>query len=639
MKFLSIATALSAACSAVLAHPVDHEDHSILHERQSGIVVTTGATGNIYPRTEVRTLKDTKPNQWILFILALSQWQTQSQGSATSYFGISSIHGVPRVNYNGVGQCSSCGGSDGYCTHDSILFPAWHRAYVALFEQEFIKVAKSIANSFPASRRQAMVDASNQIRFPYWDWAKVPPNNLPALPLMISDEKVTINGPNGQQTIQNPMQRYTYTDSSGMFYSPFTTYPRTLRYPNSNNRDAYTRTSQSAAAFANIRRSLQDQVYSLLTQCTNYVDFASDDASTSSPGCSNSLEGIHNSVHTAAGGPGSNGVSGGHMTYLPLASFDPIFWLHHANVDRLFAFWQTINPNSYGGSQNAPHNTWTIAQGSRQNADSNLTPFYRDTNRNFWTTNRVRDWANTFRYTYPEFSTTDGSRASIINAVNRLYGPNAGAVPNSKRDAFPEAQATDLVGGLVQGVSNLAKDILSGDPLRALNGSAYEYAVNIQSPRYALNGSYQIFCFNGKPTTEDPSSWIFDPKLIGPMGVMSMPGMTDSKVIAAGSVPLTRTLQSMVGTQGGLLANLATPLVVAFLTKNLEWRVQGPDGTAIDPGTIDGFVVEVVSTTKEVPASDSELPTYSGFVSLLDVTKGQSGGANETLHDPTAYRL
>lgn len=93
MKFLSIAAALSLACSTAIAHPVDHEDHSILRERQTGIVVTTGSTGTVYPRYEVRTLKDTKPNQWILFILALSQWQTQSQGSATSYFGISSIHG------------------------------------------------------------------------------------------------------------------------------------------------------------------------------------------------------------------------------------------------------------------------------------------------------------------------------------------------------------------------------------------------------------------------------------------------------------------------------------------------------------------------------------------------------------------
>lgn len=30
-----------------------------------------------------------------------------------------------------------------------------------------------------------------------------------------------------------------------------------------------------------------------------------------------------------------------------IAGFDPIFWLHHANVDRLFAMWQAVYPESY----------------------------------------------------------------------------------------------------------------------------------------------------------------------------------------------------------------------------------------------------------------------------------------------------
>jgi len=35
-----------------------------------------------------------------------------------------------------------------------------------------------------------------------------------------------------------------------------------------------------------------------------------------------SLEGIHNSIHTWVGGIG-------HMSNIPVAAFDPIFWLHH----------------------------------------------------------------------------------------------------------------------------------------------------------------------------------------------------------------------------------------------------------------------------------------------------------------------
>lgn len=35
------------------------------------------------------------------------------------------------------------------------------------------------------------------------------------------------------------------------------------------------------------------------------------------------------------------------MQYPEVAGFDPIFWLHHANVDRIFALWQALYPDSY----------------------------------------------------------------------------------------------------------------------------------------------------------------------------------------------------------------------------------------------------------------------------------------------------
>ena len=35
-----------------------------------------------------------------------------------------------------------------------------------------------------------------------------------------------------------------------------------------------------------------------------------------------SLEGIHNNIHDWVGG-------NGHMSQVPVAAFDPIFWLHH----------------------------------------------------------------------------------------------------------------------------------------------------------------------------------------------------------------------------------------------------------------------------------------------------------------------
>jgi tyrosinase len=48
-----------------------------------------------------------------------------------------------------------------------------------------------------------------------------------------------------------------------------------------------------------------------------------------------SLEGIHNGVHVWVGGT---------MSMIPTAPADPIFWMHHANIDRLWAQWQTAHP-------------------------------------------------------------------------------------------------------------------------------------------------------------------------------------------------------------------------------------------------------------------------------------------------------
>jgi tyrosinase len=52
----------------------------------------------------------------------------------------------------------------------------------------------------------------------------------------------------------------------------------------------------------------------------NYATFAS---SSQTPGPSGSLESIHGAYHFFIGG-----ISG-HMSSVPIAAFDPVFWIHH----------------------------------------------------------------------------------------------------------------------------------------------------------------------------------------------------------------------------------------------------------------------------------------------------------------------
>ena len=52
-------------------------------------------------------------------------------------------------------------------------------------------------------------------------------------------------------------------------------------------------------------------------------------------GFASALEGIHNSGHVWVGGS---------MGLVPTAPADPAFWMHHAEIDRIWADWQALNP-------------------------------------------------------------------------------------------------------------------------------------------------------------------------------------------------------------------------------------------------------------------------------------------------------
>lgn len=632
MKFLTFVTALSLTCSSVHSHPL--RDNAEVHHaedlphlearqttRQPEVYLTAGRNNNVRPRLELRQLKAQQPNQYAILMIALRRWMQRSSRDQSSYFAISGIHGVPREPYNNYAQCASCGGADGYCTHDSVHFPAWHRAYIALFEQELLKVARQVANEYPANTRATFQRAANDLRWPFIDWAARPPGTTSVLPLIITDATVTVQGPTGRTTFENPLLQYNFKgdENSRLFYGQFRTWPRTHRYPNSNSRDARSNQDAAVQAVRNFRQSMQDQVYQLFTQCRSYLYFSNNDARASSARCANSVEAIHNNFHNAVGGGGSQTVMGGHMTYLPVSSFDPVFWLHHTNVDRLFAMWQGINPNLYGATQTAAHSTWTIRQGLSQGPSSCLTPFM-DPNRRCYTANSVREWRN-FGYDYPEFSNSNRSPQAITGYVNRLYGRNPTATAgSSKREAAPQ------VG---EQVSKVLGDIEAGNPLKASNGSLYEYVANIKTQRYALGGSYTIFLFNGKPASEEPSTWPSAQNLFGPVGIVAMDGMEDLNVTITASVPLTRKLTEAVENNSNLLGSLSELLVAPFLTKNLEWRV-AKDGASVDPTSIPDFSVSVYTSSAQPPSDPDSFPVYSEFIPLLDVTKGHAGGANTT---------
>lgn len=81
------------------------------------------------------------------------------------------------------------------------------------------------------------------------------------------------------------------------------------------------------------------------------------------PAYASSLEKIHDNIHVYTGGDG-------HMGDPNVAGFDPIFFLHHCNVDRILALWQAINYDSYVPESTANDGTWTLKPQSKVDSET-----------------------------------------------------------------------------------------------------------------------------------------------------------------------------------------------------------------------------------------------------------------------------
>ena len=76
-------------------------------------------------------------NQHSLLIQAMTIFQQMDVEEKLSYFQIAGIHGQPLVPWDENTKPVTDG--LGYCTHDSILFPSWHRPYLLLVEVRSVR--------------------------------------------------------------------------------------------------------------------------------------------------------------------------------------------------------------------------------------------------------------------------------------------------------------------------------------------------------------------------------------------------------------------------------------------------------------------------------------------------------------------
>jgi tyrosinase len=180
------------------------------------------------------------------------------------------------------------------CVHGTPLFLPWHRAYLYYFEQHLL---------------DAMPHGS-QVSLPWWDWSA-----QAGVPAAYADAKLPGNK-------ENPLAGAPVTGIPDAQFKQENVpkVERTDRTPGPTGPGHGSAGLPSAA-----------QVKTVLA-LNDFEDFTTQ------------VEDLHNQVHTWVGGT---------MNEIPIAAFDPLFWAHHAMIDRIWSLWQLAHPGAGVGS--VPH--------------------------------------------------------------------------------------------------------------------------------------------------------------------------------------------------------------------------------------------------------------------------------------------
>lgn len=373
--------------------------------------------------------------------------------------------------------------------------------------------------------------------------------------------------------------------------------------------------------------SYQQRLYNLFANYPNYTHFSNEGwIAQNNSGSYDSIESLHDSVHTIGGG------GWGHLAIIAYSAFDPLFFLHHANVDRIFAMWQIIHNDTYVVPTAAVYASHTQNQGDIEDIQTPLKPFFvNDTS--FWTSDMVRDH-ETFGYTYTEVN--NKTREEVVAAVNRLYTDYTPATIAFRSKGNPlghatqsiQDQASETIGqqqhfhksGVMawqhQSISHLQTNAIF---TANSNGKSYrEWLANIEVEKHALNSSFLIYLFLGD-VSDDSSSWQSLDRLVGSLGVFAghSRSMKTKQGKITGTIPLTSALVRMA--TDSHVPSLDPEDIEPFLKTALQLRIALVDGTVVSTNKVDGLRISIVSSMVVVPTREDELPRWGEVESIFDL--------------------
>lgn len=609
--------------------PVAEEyNREVLRKRQTsgftpviGAGAINGGTGNTNPqnRYPIGTMQSSFPDQFNMYLWALYIMQRVSESNSLSYYQLAGIHGRPFIPWQEPSSPSQ-DTSTGYCTHNSALFGTWHRPYLALIEQRVVAHAMNEASKFQTGTvRTRMQTAARNLRIPYWDWASA--DTQSSIPAIIRTQTVTVTRPdsNGvpiQSTIPNPLYQYRFTNANfrtQYFGNPLRSDGITLRYPNS----ARTASQNNLAdqAMRSTYSARRQNTYNLFSIPT-FREFSNTQFSSGGePNRWNSVESIHNEIHSFIGG-GGNG--GGWMTYVDYSSFDPIFFIHHTSVDRLVAMYQAIYPGRVVTPQRASGTFARRVTSSSQVDDINtpLAPF-RKPSGSYYTSRDVSSARSiySFGYAYPEvppsYRTRTDSELSAFTSgrVNALYRPStASRRRRVKRAEEPSLESETLSSN---STSTSAATSTSTDSTKKL-----EWIAHILMDASEFKTTTQVLLFLGD-ISPDPKTRLTQDNLIGGgASFAKLHSEMTKKTPVTATVPLTEALK-----KAGLDTDDRVSCV-EYLKSKLRWAVQS--------GNEDYPLSELsslsVGASSAVVDYSTPIPTWGNFETFYQVTSAKAGG-------------
>ncbi|GJE90072.1 di-copper centre-containing protein [Phanerochaete sordida] len=535
------------------------------------LIVGRKGTG-VHDRLEIEDLQTTQPEQFTLFILAFLALQDRgipvdSPGlaipPAAHFTEIAGIHGLPFKEWIGdlAKDQSNFSAKDpkdtqpvpsrfgGYCNHGSVVFPTWHRPYVMAVEQAIGNIAVELAKRITASitdkpdEVDAWKKAAQALRFPFWDWAakKVADDGVPPV---LTDDKVNIKFPGGiTKEVENPLAFFPFKTIPDGFEDEvldvkayFSKWKRTFRYAKSTPHATSSGTADLNAKIKKKAESIRRHVGKLFTfdddgkpplvwdefsnhttQSLRTMDFYN---------CG-SLEGIHDSMHDFIGG-------NGHMSDPDYAGFDPIFFLHHCNVDRLLALWEYVYPDYFMGSGythsgrtypfTQSRGTYSLVYNAKLTDDSPLPPF-RTEDSKYWTSTGTRFLDGKY-YSYPEVAGVkvgrDIDNDARILARKRLQ-EYYGVFDDMPSRAPPGTKIHDIELPIFN-----SPEVVVPDHHKAVDNYR-NFVVVVQTNEFAFNGPYTIDVYYDPVAKSHGRGQSENHVYIGTVAVFARPDHSDCK--------------------------------------------------------------------------------------------------------------